>query len=431
MKKLYPVIPLLEQKSNFFCSAKWTELFLYLNHGLSNSCHHPIPHSIPSELLSDPYVLHNTPHKLQMQELMMQGQRPEECHMCWHIEDSDPDVVSDRIIKSQTWKDEIPNLKPDVHYVPKLIEVVFDNYCNLKCSYCDSGQSSNWAAKVLQHPLHLETDYRKLYSEVSIKPGSTKKEYFDAWMTWWPEIKDQVKMLRISGGEPLLSKNFWKFLEQMQLPADCLLSINSNFSVDTVLIDKFVDHTRNYKAVSVAVSVDATHKIGEYARQGLDFELLTSNIDRFFTVANDTKFKIYLQSTINIFSVWGLVDKLNFHLKLKTKYPQQILDLYSTIVRFPEFQNVLLLPEHITDYLADQINTWAQEHDSELTVQEKSAVNKIATYLKQRPDPFKNISLDLLQADFKKFLVYYNNSSKHDYKDVFPPMFLDWISTIK
>ena len=31
MKKKYSVIPLLEKKSKFFCPAKWTELFLYLN----------------------------------------------------------------------------------------------------------------------------------------------------------------------------------------------------------------------------------------------------------------------------------------------------------------------------------------------------------------------------------------------------------------
>jgi hypothetical protein len=135
----------LNRRSNFFCPAKWNELYLYLNHGNTNSCHHPIPQPIPRELLANPSVLHNTPHKLEQQQLMIEGKRPEECHMCWHIEDADPDVFSDRIAKSLTWESDIDKLQVDPHYVPKFIEVVFDNLCNLNCSYCDSGQSSSWA----------------------------------------------------------------------------------------------------------------------------------------------------------------------------------------------------------------------------------------------------------------------------------------------
>ena len=86
-RKDHPTYKLLQERSDFFCTAKWNELFLYLNHGLCNSCHHPIPHEIPKELLGDPNVLHNTPHKLAQQQLMIDGKRPKECHMCWHIED--------------------------------------------------------------------------------------------------------------------------------------------------------------------------------------------------------------------------------------------------------------------------------------------------------------------------------------------------------
>lgn len=429
MKQKYKVVPILDQKSNFFCAAKWTELFLYLNHGLSNSCHHPIPHKIPEELLTDPYVLHNTPHKLKMQELMMQGQRPDECHMCWHIEDSDPHVVSDRILKSELWKEDIDKLVPDIKHVPKLIEVVFDNYCNLKCSYCDGGQSSSWAAKIKQHPLLLDTDYRNLYSKVSIAPGSTKKEYLDAWQAWWPEIKDQVKILKVSGGEPLLSKNFWNFLKTLALPTTCNLSINSNFSISPNLVDAFTKLSNNFNNVMVGVSVDATGALAEYARQGLDYNLLHSNIIRYLD-NSDVKFKLYLQSTVNVFSVWGFTDMLDLHVELKQQYPDRIANLYSTVVRFPEFQNVLLLPEKITQDLAAEINHWLMKNQQHLNDYEQSIVGKIATYLHARPTPMRYIKQDLLVADLKKFIDFYNTSSNHNYRDVFPEKFVNWIDLI-
>lgn len=322
-RKEYPVFQLLENKSKFFCPAKWTELYLYLNHGNSNSCHHPIPHKIPKELLDDPSVLHNTPHKLNMQQLMMDGHRPNECHMCWHIEDMDPDVVSDRIIKSESWADKISALTVDPKYVPEFIEVVFDNYCNLNCSYCDSGQSSSWAAKIHTNPLVLETDYRQLYSTIHVEPGTTKPEYYNAWVKWWSQIKQQVRYLKISGGEPLMSKNFWHFTQTLGQEKLRSLLINTNLSVDQSLVQRLIQISSSFESVQLGVSIDATGDIAEYTRQGLDYQKLLSNID-LWAKNNNTDSKIYLQSTVNILSIWGLLDKFDLNIELKNKYPNVI-----------------------------------------------------------------------------------------------------------
>lgn len=429
MKSNYPIVPILEQKSKFFCPAKWTELYLYLNHGLSNSCHHPIPHPIPAELLDDPFVLHNTPHKLKMQELMMQGHRPNECHMCWHIEDSDENAASDRIIKGQQWADEIPDLQPDPHYVPKFIEVVFDNYCNLRCSYCDAGQSSSWGTKVMQQPLNLQTDYRQLYSTVPITPGSTKDEYLEAWLKWWPTIKDKVSVIKISGGEPLMSPNLWRFIESTASAPDTTLAINSNFSIKPQLIDKFIECSKDFKNISVGASIDATGPIAEYARQGLDYELFLSNIRRYLD-STESKYTVYLQSTLNIFSIWGFVDKLNLVMKLRQQYPGRV-GLYSTVVRFPEFQSILLLPEQLTQKLCSDLEYWFEQNKEKLLLKQRGAIERVITYLKHRPDPLRDIDQGKLKLDLIKFLEYYNNDSKHDYRKIYPSEFLDWIDSIK
>jgi organic radical activating enzyme len=430
MKSNYPIIPILNQKSKFFCAAKWTELYLYHNHGLSNSCHHPIPHEIPADLLRDPFVLHNTPHKLKMQQLMMDGHKPEECHMCWHIEDSDSDAVSDRFVKSQKWAKEVESLVPDKHNVPKMVEVVFDNYCNLQCSYCDSGQSSSWATRITQNPLLLETDYRHLYSKVHIAPGSTKQEYLAAWNQWWPSISSKVEYVKVSGGEPLMSPNFWNFIDSGVDAPTTSLSINSNFSVKPQLVDKFISATTGFKQVLIGASIDATGAIAEYARQGLTYQLFRDNIDRYLSTT-DSKYRLYLQSTVRILSVWGLIDKLNLNLELKQQYPGRISSMYTTVVRFPEFQNVLLLPEALTQKLSNDVGTWLAHNRTYLSVDEQSVVNKIRTYLETRPEPLNAIDQGKLKLDFKKFLLYYNNTSKHNYRDIYPAEFVDWIETIK
>ena len=429
-RKDYPIYQVLEEKSKFFCPAKWTELFLYLNHGSSNSCHHPIPHNIPQELLSNPAVLHNTPHKLKMQQLMMDGVRPDECHMCWHIEDADPDAVSDRMTKSRHWQDRIAGLAVDPEYVPPFIEVVFDNYCNLTCSYCDSGQSSSWAAKIHKHPLHLPTDHRELYSKIHIAPGTTKQEYLEAWLTWWPTIRDQVQILKISGGEPLMSKNFWRFIESLGTAPNLSIAINSNFSVDHKLVKRFADYAPNFRKVTISASIDATGSIAEYTRQGLDYQQFLQNVHYWCSSTPDNCF-LKLQSTVNVLNVWGLTDKFELNAHLRQLYPARVLDFYSTIVRAPEFQSILILPDATKHQLGTQIQTWIAHNSQQLSSAEKVLANKTVSYLVNNPEPMHKFEQRQLELDFVTFLVYYNQTSKLQYQDVYPKEFLEWIETIE
>ena len=426
-RKDYPVYSILENKSSFFCPAKWTELYLYLNHGSTNSCHHPIPHAIPEELLTDPYVLHNTPHKMQMQQAMIDGQRPQECHMCWHIEDMDPDVVSDRIIKSTVWQNDIDTLTVDPHHVPRFIEVVFDNYCNLSCSYCDSGQSSSWAEKIHRQPLHLETDYRNLYNTIHIAPGSTKSAYVAAWNQWWAEIGPKVERLKISGGEPLLSKNVWQFFETLG-PDLNSLTINSNFSVPTKTVQRFIEVTKSFHGVAVAASIDATGDMAEYARQGLDYDQFMCNVD-VWCQSKPTNV-LHLQSTVNVLNIWGLTDKFDLSIELSQRYPGKINPFYTTVVRFPEFQSITILPTELKNNLAAQIKQWFDNNGHWLTEREQSYVNKIIVYLQQQSRPLINLDPTKLAIDFKKFIMYYDTAAKKSYRQIYPTEFIQWIDSI-
>jgi pyruvate-formate lyase-activating enzyme len=428
-RKDYPIHKILEAKSKFFCAAKWTELYLYLNHGSSNSCHHPIPHEIPEHLLSDPAVLHNTPHKLKMQQLMLDGHRPEECHMCWHIEDADPAAVSDRLVKSQQWQQHITDLKIDPHYVPQVIEVVFDNYCNLACSYCDSGQSSSWATRIHTDPLFLDSDQRQLYSKIHIEPGTTKTAYLDAWLKWWPEVRNHLQLIKVSGGEPLISKNFWKFVDSMGTATNLNLAINSNFSVDLKHIKRLADRAGDFASVNIGASIDATGDIAEYARQGLDYNRFLANVE-YWCSQTPANCSIYLQSTVNILNVWGLTDKFDLNIQLRQRYPDRVQDLYCTVVRSPEFQSIGILPAHLKQQLHLHMQNWAEKNQQYLTGEEQIYIRKIIGYLVNDPEPQHNFTKEQLKLDFVKFLKYYDRSSKHRYQAIYPAEFLDWIHTI-
>jgi organic radical activating enzyme len=365
---------------------------------------------------------------MNMQQLMVDGHRPEECHMCWHIEDIDPDVVSDRVIKSTLWQSDIETLTVDPHYVPKFIEVVFDNYCNLTCSYCDSGQSSSWAEKIHRQPLELETDYRNLYNKIHLAPGSTKDQYVNAWNKWWKEIGPQVDRLKISGGEPLLSKNFWQFFETLDQNLNSL-TINSNFSVATKAVEHFIEVTDPFKNVAVAASIDATGDIAEYARQGLDYRQFLSNIDLWCSSTKSGNV-LHLQSTVNALNIWGLTDKFDLSIELAQRYPGRINSFYSTLVRFPEFQSVTVLPTELKNKLAVQIAQWLDKNSRWLSEREQSYVRKIVVYLEQESEQLVKLDPTKLAIDFKKFIMYYDTTAKKSYQEIYPTEFIEWIDSI-
>lgn len=431
MDKFIEIKNRLAQRSKFFCPAKWTELYLYLNHGNSNSCHHPIPHQIPKELLdNNPSVLHNTPHKLKMQELMMQGIRPDECHMCWHIEDSHENAVSDRLVKSLAWQDQIDTLVPDPHHVPKFIEVVFDNLCNLNCSYCDPGQSSSWASKIQKQPIDLSTDYRDLYRKLHIKSGETRQEYLHAWLEWWPQIKDHVQALKISGGEPLISPNFWKFFDVLGEAPQLKFSINSNLCVDNNLIVKLASKATNFASVRIAASIDGQGTKAEYVRKGLDYKLFLQNVQT-WCESTPENCKLNLQSTVNILSAWTFADFIELAATLRQAYPTRIATFYSTVVRFPEFQSPGLLPKHLRTDLVQEIRSRADQYRGLFNETELAYIEKISGYLENDPEPLVKLDTNQLHKDLIKFLEQYDGYDKNYLRDIFPDNFIDWLDDVR
>lgn len=429
MNKYIKIKNQLDKRSNFFCPAKWTELYLYLNHGNTNSCSHPIPHKIPKELLNDPYVLHNTPHKLKQQELMIEGKRPDECHMCWHIEDSNSDALSDRFVKGFHWKDDIDILKVDPHTVPKFIEVVFDNLCNLTCSYCDSGQSSSWTTKLKQQTVTLKTDYRQLYSKIHIKSNFIDQEYYEAWLKWWEEIRNKVHVLKISGGEPLISNNFWNFFEVLGDAPQLVFSINSNFMVNESRIQKLIDKSLNFKSVVVAVSIDGKNDISEYTRKGMKYDQVLNNI-KYWCENSPENCVVSLQSTVNIFSIWGFADFLDLCAELRLKYPKKIHTLYSTLVRFPEFQNISLLPKSMRLEIYKNIDFILNKNFKIFDETEIVYINKILSYLQNDPQRMTDAKTSDLLIDLVSFIDYYDSFGGKKSFEVFPQEFLFWVKNI-
>lgn len=350
------------------CLAKWTQTTIHLQLGRTHSCHHPDTHVIPlSELKRNPSALHNTNFKKEKRKEMLEGKRPSECGYCWNVEDNSNEF-SDRTFKSsEPWSapyyDEIVNGNWRENYFPKYVEVAFSNACNFKCSYCGPSFSSQWVQEIEKYGGYPTTDN---FNDIQwmIDQGrmpfkhSEENPYVEAFWKWWPELYNNLHTFRITGGEPLLSKDTWEVLDfiiNTDNPNTKLnLSINSNLGVPDTLIDKFIDKINRIcdasrvKEFVIFTSVDGWGAQAEYGRHGLVFNQFWDNLNKILTKCP--------RVTIGIMSTYNALSVPSYHKLIRGVYDIKRLygstdrawttpvSLDASFLRHPFHQTVQVLP---------------------------------------------------------------------------------------
>ncbi len=351
------------------CLAKWTQVTMHLHNGMTHSCHHPSPHKIPlEEIKRNPTALHNTSFKKEKRREMLNGKKPEECNYCWNVENTS-NSFSDRIFKSyepwsQPYLNEIAGLDWRANYNPKYVEVSFSNTCNFKCSYCSPMFSSKWMEEIERYGAYpTSTNFNDLTwtRETNQLPYKHSEEnpYVESFWNWWPELYNDLHTFRITGGEPLLSKDTWKildFIETTDKPNRKLnLSINTNLGSPKQLIEKFVLKVKNIinqgnvNEFIIFTSVESWEEQAEYIRNGLDFGLFFENVE--YILKELPKVTINVMATFNALSIFGygkLIDKI-FSLKEKyrnnERYWISAIQLDTSYLRWPQHLSVKILED--------------------------------------------------------------------------------------
>jgi organic radical activating enzyme len=354
-----------------FCLAKWTQVTMHLHNGTTHSCHHPEPHKIGLEEINrNPTALHNSKIKKQARKEMLSNERPSECQYCWNVEDNS-NSFSDRVYKSsEPWSepfyDEIVKSDWRSDYNPKYAEVSFSNTCNFKCAYCGPEYSSKWMEEINEFGAYdLSFQYNSVdrMVERNTKPykHSEDNPYVNAFWEWFPELYGSLDTFRITGGEPLLSKDTWKVLDYIidseEPNKNLKLSINSNLGINDDLVDKLIGKLDKIikedriRELIIFTSCEGYGKQAEYTRFGLEFDKLFQNIDKILTVL--PKVTIVVMSTFNIFSIFSyeqLIRKIH-KLKLKhfntKRYWNSAIILDTSYLRHPPFMSFRILKDYI------------------------------------------------------------------------------------
>lgn len=430
--------------SSTICLAKWQQTTINLFNGTTNSCHHcPTTKISVTEIKNTYSALHNTKQKKLDRMDMMDGIQPKSCNYCWNIENSEGDHISDRMYKSTDiewaypYVDKVLQNGPIANIDPSYLEIAFSNVCQMSCMYCSPEISSKWMEEVETKGPYKngigDLTWIKQQDRMPI-PHKDYNPYVEAFWKWWPTLQNSIKVLRITGGEPLLSKDFWKLLDSIienPLP-DLKLVVNTNMMVPKPLLDKLIIYANlvqgKIKEFEIYTSCEAAFEQAEYIRYGLNYNQFFKNIADYIE-KTPHNYRVNFMITFNALSLTSFKEFLTDILELRRAYNEDDgfnrIPFVISYLRWPQFQDVRILSDEFKLRYINEIEEFMQNNDrnnSEYSsgrfyLEELDQIARLKEYALTK---LEEVDLQKRLIDFKSFYNEYDERRGTDFLKVFP-----------
>lgn len=274
MPRYFPI------KTATACQLKWNWSTLYLHGGTTASCHR----TGWSELTPENFAhFHNTDKKQAERQRMLQGQWPEHsCHYCKNIEDSGG--FSDRMLHLRVPDMSPPELEQDPNATsvsPTILEVFFDNTCNLACVYCLPELSSKINQENIKHG-DFATQGVVLRS---VPRDQNYTRLLDLFWDWMSNNSSRLRRFNVLGGEPFYQDQFYHLIEYFESRAhpDLQLGVITNLMVSGDKLAQVIERfrlllsRRHLARIDITCSIDCWGPEQQYVRYGLDLDTWERN----------------------------------------------------------------------------------------------------------------------------------------------------------
>lgn len=171
----------------------------------------------------------------------------------------------------------------------RVLEINFDNLCNLKCRGCTSFSSHLW-----------HSDETEIYGKAFV-PDKYIESEFDIDCT-------NLMQIDISGGEPFLSKNVERFLDKL-VKDNIIKNINLGVVTNgtTLPSDAVFNALSKSKRLFLTISIDGIGPINDYFRSGANFKTIEENFKHFSKLCDEDR-TITINTTVSIYNITHLKE---------------------------------------------------------------------------------------------------------------------------
>ena len=323
-------------KTDTACQLKWNWSTIRLYNGTTSSCHRVDGDNISVDTFDQ---FHNTSKKLADRKLMLDSQWPSGgCEYCKNIEDAGG--YSDRQLHLTIPNQSPPELEHNLtatKVTPQIVEIYFDNVCNMSCIYCWDGFSS----KIQQENVRFGPfEKHGVIIDNHAKKVPDIDALTDKFWQWMSENGTKIRCLHILGGEPFYQKQFETCMDFFETHPCCDLELTvvSNLMIPDQKFQTLIQRLRSLVSRRHLARFDLTASIDcfgieqEYVRYGLDLAQWKRN----FEYACEQKWiTLKINQTLSSLTIKTVPDLLKYVNNLRAN--RKIGHYFSTTVMTHEF----------------------------------------------------------------------------------------------
>jgi MoaA/NifB/PqqE/SkfB family radical SAM enzyme len=280
------------------------------------------------------------------------------CEVCYSQEANGRISNRQHSLSEWSWRLGKENLEAIIQYAvdtePVYLDLRLGNLCNLKCRMCNPWNSS----QIVKEHIELSEknpEYRNTWEKVFGKFPITimdEQQWFDHDILWDQVISliPKLKKVYMTGGEPTLIKNNFKFMEECikQNRTDIVLFFNTNC---TNVNKKFLDLISQFNIVNINASMDGVGIVNDYIRAPSDWKLISSNIEKLASMPN---VHLGITPTIQIYNMFNIVDIIRWVESLRQKYSKDVF-IDFLINHHPNHLNTNIVPPQIRQQAVDEL----------------------------------------------------------------------------
>ena len=352
-------------KTDTLCHMAWDYvMFFPFDPAIGYCCRSPRV-QISEEMITEykEELFSNLPNFTERRSDLLKGIKHKDCHTCWQLEDNgfkssrhDRDMFyymkKNTSIEFKTLPEMVIHPGIEKSHYADCIEIVLNNVCDAKCTYCNEVFSTQW---------YLE---KKKFDDKDIQrvPGDNRspkvEEHF--W-NWYREIgMKELWRFGFIGGEPFIVDALYEYLDKLieihgQTPSEKKkeLCITSNMNTPSLYFKKFQDYLpklQKYFTVIIQASGESTGKELEYVRSGVFHDRWKSNIEYFL---ENTTVTLNFLPTLNLLSLPTFVNYVRYWESLCLQHGP--IAIFDNIVTSPKAQSPIMAPKEFAIYLDEPI----------------------------------------------------------------------------
>lgn len=352
----------------------------------------------------------------QLRHDMLTGVKNPMCNVCWKAEE----MSNNSLRKYYNKKEKFQNF--DLSYDDlkiQYLDLKLSNECNLKCRMCDYTNSN----KILEDMIAIEknnlllpenfkrsSSHEKLINEKGIKqmPDHIFKEIVN-------DILPDLKVLKITGGEPLVQKQVLKLLDicvKKGYAKNIELLITTNATKFTATL---MDNIKDFKRANFNVSCDGYGTVYDYIRYPFNWNKFTERVNNIL----DSELMKSGRSWYTICPVAQMYNIENLpKLQKWTKSLKNSNFFSGTFLQPSNIYNSLeKVPVHILEFTLENI-----EHDNNTDV--------LVGYLKKIIEKKNNNELIVTDKENKQIvdsIKALDHVRSQSYKDYLEPLTVQWL----